>query len=82
MADLENANAITPAPGMIVSFDDPWDEYGARFVAAFIPGGITADGELLDLAWTDSYGGSWKWSDIEANNPAVHTPNHEEASHV
>lgn len=69
-----SAPVITPVPGMIVSFDDPWDGTGARFVAAYIPGTITADGELIDLQWTDSYGGNWQWADIIANNPVVHTP--------
>ena len=56
--------------GLIVTFDDP-HESGIRMVASYIPGGVTEDGELLDVVWTDAYGSRWKLEDILANHPQV-----------
>jgi hypothetical protein len=66
-----------PIPGTIITFDDPdADESGARMVASFIPGAVEGDGTLVDLMWTDAYGGLWKLTDILVNNPTIVAPLH------
>lgn len=62
-------NLTNPAPGTIVTFDDPDAESG-RLVTTWMPGGVE-DGELQELAWSDAYGGQWKLDDILRGNPAV-----------
>jgi hypothetical protein len=64
---------ITPTPGLVVTFDDPFDS-GCRMVASYVPGSVDDRGELVDLAWVDSYGGYWKFADILASNPRVWAP--------
>lgn len=60
-----------PRIGQVVTFDDPYDGSGTRFVAAYIPGAVDPNGVLIECCWVDSYGGDWDMDDINDNNPEI-----------
>jgi hypothetical protein len=71
-AAARSERTLETRAGAVVSFDDPArSTEGQRLVATCVPGGISEDGALEELTWTDAWGSGFHLEDIRANNPIV-----------